>query len=196
MPLSRRTPFFRQQHRRAVSPDGRLLAAFDNNGGLQAWEVADGKRVTLVKAPKMPMHAVAFPGKDRIVALGMLGPTLCWWDATDAKASRFEGHLAPLAALAFSADGQTLISASNDNRLIWWDAATGKEQRRLALPADDRLPAGVGRPIAIALSPDGTRAATHSYLGPRLACSSFDLKDGRTIHANSLTPPTCSRCSI
>ncbi len=149
------------------------------NGGLQAWEVADGKRVALVNAPKTQMLAVAFPAKERIVAMGFLAQTLCWWDAADAKATRFEGHLAPIAALAFAGDGKTLISASHDQRLIWWDTATGNQTRQLTIAADERI-GGISRPATIALAPDGKRAATYSSFGVR-GVKLFDLKDGRPL---------------
>jgi WD40 repeat protein len=164
------------------SPDGKILAVFESYGGtLQAWNIASGKRLELVDAPKMQILAIGFPGNERVIAVGMLAQSLCWWDATDPKASDFQGHLAPIVALTFTPDGKSILSAGGDQRLLWWDAAAGAPQRQLHLAdEDDDRYGGRHGFTSFALAADGRHAVTYSFSGNTLL-RMWNLKTGRAV---------------
>jgi WD40 repeat protein len=162
------------------SPDGELLAAYDFGGTLQAWQVRTGKRLDLVEGPKAQLLAVAFPGKNRVVALGNVAQSLTWWEATaGGKASPFHGHLTSIAAIAYAPDGKSVISAGSDQQLIWWAADTGKEQHRVRLFDDDARYGASGLRSSIALAPNGHFAATMGEISGGLRL--WNLKSGRVV---------------
>lgn len=164
------------------SPDGAILAAY-GYAAPQAWHVKTGKRLELDDGPKAMLHAIAFPGKDRIIALGTIGQALHWWDANlAARATPFAGHLDVIDAVAFTSDGRSVVSAGADQTLIWWDAGTGKETRRLSLPQDEfggRFGAGRGRGV-LALSADARYAATGDQFGG-VGIRLWNLKTARPV---------------
>jgi WD40 repeat protein len=161
--------------------DGKTLAAGSHDGTVQAWNAA-GKRLELPAGPKARLLSFAFPKEGQILALGMLGQTLAWWDATSGKAgSATAGHQTPVLAVTFAADGKTLASASIDGRVVYWDASSGRILRQLTLTDDETIRAmGIGgqRFNMLALSPDGRFAATNSiYSGSSIRL--WDLATGQ-----------------
>jgi WD40 repeat protein len=163
------------------SPDGEILSAYGFSGALQAWEVKSGKRIDLDEGPKSQLRAVAFPGKNRILAMGTVGNSLHWWDANIGdQPSPFHGHLTTVSGIAFTADGKSVVSAGVDQTILWWDAASLKETRRLTLPDEDaRFGGGRGRG-ALALAANARYAATAGDIssgGIRL----WNLKTGLAI---------------
>jgi WD40 repeat protein len=162
------------------SPDGKTLVAGAHDGTVQAWNT-NGKRLELSAGPKARLLSIAFPKEGQIVALGMLGQTVAWWDATSAKAdSSTAGHQTPVLAVSFAADGKALTSASIDGRIVRWDATSGKIMRQLTLTDEETIRAlGIGgqRFNMLALSPDGRFAATNSiYAGNSIRL--WDLATG------------------
>lgn len=158
------------------SPDGELVAAYDNSGALQAWEAKTGRRLELTEAPPSQFLGVAFPGKDRIVALGRLSRSLNWWDAAGG-AKAFQGHRTPIQALTFLPDGKSLVTMGHDRDLIWWDAETGAEQRRLgSIETDASFSPGLHR-NDFALAPNGRYVASLSH--GRGGIKVWNLKSGK-----------------
>jgi WD40 repeat protein len=160
------------------SPDGGLVVAHDHSGGLLAWEVKTGKSVAVAESPPSQFQGVAFPGNNRILALGKFARSLNWWDAAlDPKSSSFGGHRSAISALTFVPDGKSVVSMGHDRDVIWWDAATGAQQRRLPpIKSDASYAAGVPR-NDFALSPNGQYVAnlSHGHGGANL----WNLKSGK-----------------
>jgi WD40 repeat protein len=73
--------------------------------------------------------------------------------------------------LAFTPDGQSLVASEGRTRLRVWDAATGRE-------ANDR-PGNLGRPGALAVSPDGRLVASADWMTPEVTL--WDPTDGRAV---------------
>jgi WD40 repeat protein len=166
-----------------LDQDAQRLVIRFRVGGIQAWDLIEGKRLRLADSLQTQIQAIAFPDEKSILALGSLGEAVVWWDVADTKAGSFEGHRSPIASLSFSADGRTVVSASKNRNVIVWDQATGKNQRRLVLGL--RLEMDKRREIdtegilgSVALNADGTQAALW-FLGNNIQL--HDLKDGKTI---------------
>ncbi len=174
----------RGNHLLRFSPDGQILATFDQYGAgsVQAWDMQSGKRIEISDGPKTQILSVGFPGNNKVTALGNLSGALIWWDATaDESKSPFLGHLTPIVGLAYSADGKSIVTAGNDSRLLWWDAQTGDQKRELRLYDDDaRYGGNPGQINTLTLSPDGRYAATPSHAGNG-GVRLWNLKNGRSI---------------
>jgi WD40 repeat protein len=169
------------------SPDGKTLVAGYFDGSVQAWDAGTGKRVALAAGPiaKTRVLSLAFPKEGEILALGMSGRALVWWDAVTGKASETRpGHAAPVLAVAFTTDGTTVRSASSDGTVLSWDAASGKLLRQTTLH-DEQIVRGAPNPAALrvvglGMSPDARYAATSTNYAPNNV-RLWDLATGQGV---------------
>jgi WD40 repeat protein len=117
-------------HGLAFSPDGRLLAASDDAGGLAVLD-SEGGRTRWERPPSDEGFTTCpvFSPDGRTLAVatfdGRAGEArVRLWEVASGKVRReFAGHTAPVASLAFSPDGRTLASGSADTTLLLWDAS-------------------------------------------------------------------------
>jgi WD40 repeat protein/serine/threonine protein kinase len=158
----------------AIRPDGRMVAAVSQYGGLEAWTVPDGRSCFRYDEPTNRFHAVAFSPDCRSLAVaGQLdarSPTggLLTSDTDDngivvvldlqsgKTLWRRQGiATAIIRDLAFSPDGAILASADNTTTVTLFDARTGEVQRTLS---------GHRRLVShLAFSSDGRRLASSSW---------------------------------
>jgi WD40 repeat protein len=134
----------------ALSPDGKYLTVFCNDGFLRVWDVAAGREIgkvanaTNARGSGAPAYSpdgktMLLSGSSRVLQLVDLptgkevGPTL--------------GHMAPLNAIWFTPDGGQILTQDAKVTQVW-EAATGK-----SLASIIKLPAKPGSPTII--SPDG-----------------------------------------
>ncbi len=153
----------------ALSPDGALLAAGEEDGRIRLWSLREGKELDPLRSGWMTVHCLAFgrnlhrPEASReaqtpswLLASGEAGGAVTVWDLrTRQVKSRCYGSHWDVYALAFSPDGMTLASAGRDSPNLW-DVGTG----RLLLMLGNRDQA-----TDLAFSPDGRRLAVSSDHG-------------------------------
>jgi serine/threonine protein kinase len=142
-----------------LSPDGRVLAAWDKSGEVSVWLVAEGQVFTRFHVSRSPVNTVAFgrdpawhesPANDLppwLLAVGDSGGLITVWDLfanrprSICRGSSIETH-----ALDFSPDGTFLGSVGRGVRV--WDVATGN--RLLQISRE-----GYQMQYAIAFASDG-----------------------------------------
>lgn len=123
----------------ALSPDGRMLAHVQINGSLALSDLARGKLIHTIEAPRGGVSAFAFSPDGRALA---------WTDlmdravhllevATGAERQRFVGHQGRVPTLSFSADGRLLVSGSADTTALVWDMTGQLGSDRSSIPAWD-----------------------------------------------------------
>ena len=166
----------------------------------------DGKEVCLFQ--RSVQHTYGFaPSAERLVLR---------WDAESGKElPGLEGHTSGVADVHYPSDGKTIITSGRDGTIRRWDRATGRAIEPIpesgghpAFSADSSTFAfagerevqiyntriGVDRkvtslldsPIALALSPDGSIAATRSLEG---VIHLLDTRTGKTSRVLSPAPP-------
>jgi serine/threonine protein kinase/WD40 repeat protein len=152
----------------ALSPDGTLLAAGDENGRITVRQIPRDEVIATLEARRNRVNCLRFgadplrrrdaprPGTGWLLAAGESGGIATVWDLhTGAPRSSCRGSSYEVYALAFRPDGMTLASAS-EGRINLWDVATG----RLLLGLD------VGyMTLGLAFSPSGDRLAAGSSRG-------------------------------
>jgi WD40 repeat protein len=80
------------------------------------------------------------------------------FEANGKWSAELSGHKGPVKGVGFIHGGRTVVSASWDETVRFWDVATQKETAR--------FPLGIGKLMALAVSPDGTRIAVGGTDGP------------------------------
>jgi len=118
-----------------LSPDGRLLAAWDIDGEITVWTVPDGKERSRFRVGRSRVFCLAF-GRDPVwhedgsvppwsLAVGESSGLITIWDLQASRPrSICRGSSYEVRALDFSADGAMLLSAGRNEAKLW-DAATG-----------------------------------------------------------------------
>jgi RNA polymerase sigma factor (sigma-70 family) len=142
--LLRSFPGVGRQDALAFSPDGRVVAAGGEHGGVHRWEAATGKELPHLKADGVPNSGaiactLAFAADGKTLVAAFRGSMIRAWDLTTNKPlPQFAGeHGYAIQAIALSPDGKLLASGGYDhdkNNIYFfrlWDVATGKEVRRL-----------------------------------------------------------------
>ena len=158
----------RQGRRLAFSPDGKTLAAAGDDGSIQRWSVADGKRLGNTEAP-VPMgygpRAILFLDNKRVLAWGMHGIVAMVWEAPSGKLlTPASGHSAGIHGAAVINGSGEVLTAGQDGQILRWDPKTGKELGTIVLKTPGIAP-GTGLMPTATLSHDGTRALANDGSG-------------------------------
>jgi WD40 repeat protein len=147
--------------RPAFSPDGHVLAAGTQGGGLIFWNPASGARLGPILHPHHPSKppwgvSLAFArGGTTLVTSAEHDKTIVW-----DVARRRPVRTIPLgkAALALSPDGSTVALGQGDSSIILADTATGRRRRVVTAHGPGVAP----EDLQLAFSPDGARVASLS----------------------------------
>ncbi|MCS7476841.1 hypothetical protein ACFFQW_01065 [Umezawaea endophytica] len=153
----------------AFSPDGRFLAAANNQGTTQVWNLADpalagSPSTTFGRQGSGEVEAVAWSPDGRTLAVGNEDAAAVLWDVTDyarptAASPKLTGHDGAVDAVAFSPDGRTLATGSQDSTIRLWDVADPARASVVAETPRSGLSAVAGAVATVAFSPDGRTVA-------------------------------------
>jgi WD40 repeat protein len=175
----------------AFSPDGRRLAAANEDGTVGLFDLETGLELPPLRGHKAHVFSVAFhPQEGTRLASASADRTVKVWDLTTGKEVFSRPGEAGRGAysLAFSPDGRRLAAASRDGSVVLWDATDGQEILRL--PGHERMA------LCVAFSPDGRLLASGSWTGVLRvwdAQTGLLLRtaqgDGRAISAVVFHPP-------
>jgi WD40 repeat protein len=123
----------------AFAPDGKSLAACEENGTVRLWDLVGKRPIAQRRAHTSTVVAVAFSPDGRRLATGGGDSTVKLWDVPRLQeVATLTGHDGPVQSVAFSPDGHTLASASTDATVRLWQAPP--------LPEVDREPAKAPSP--------------------------------------------------
>jgi hypothetical protein len=108
----------------SYSPDGKLLASADRNGGVIVWEAAKGKEYNVLNGHKAGITGLSF--MTGVVASSSEDGTIKLWDVKEGKESRsWSAHKGGVQSVDFTPDGR-LVSSGRDKVARVWDQA-GKQ---------------------------------------------------------------------
>jgi len=170
-----------------LSPDGRLLAAWDDSGEVIVWTLPDGREHARFRVGRMPISCLAF-GREPVwqedpsafpwlLAIGESSGLITIWDL-NAKRPRSVCRGSPFTvrAMDFSDDGALLLSGARVPTKVW-DVATGT--CLLDVPHGDEF-------TTLSFAPDGRHYAGNFMLGnlterKRGMVSVWELEHGRGV---------------
>jgi WD40 repeat protein len=132
----------------ALSPDGKTLAITTKSSVL-LWDVAYHQITTTIDMPRREAddslirpHSLAFSPDGRVLAIGLDGAYIQWWDLSKRQLS---GQHSPrslrtvTARLAFSPDGKflaTLVGEEEGISIVIWDTASRQNIGRIHYPEE------------------------------------------------------------
>jgi WD40 repeat protein len=144
----------------AVSPDGRLLAAANDDASagvsVRVWELDSGRELKRYSIP-FAVHGLSFSADGKRLAVVGDSSGYIVWDVESGSETALSGPGAA-SSVAFSPDGRMIATGGSDHVACLWELSTGKQ--RLSLSAH-RAPIG-----SVTFSRDGRFLASSSAEAP------------------------------
>lgn len=142
---------------KAVSPDGRFVAAMDNLTNVSIKEIGTGKTIILHGHTDYVNTVVFSPDGKFIVSASGDGTARVWEASTGREVFILRGHTNSVLTAIFSPDGKQILTGSEDGTARVWDATTGQ---LLSI-----LGGHTGAVVQVAFSADGKQIFTWSAPG-------------------------------
>jgi len=192
----------------AVSPDCKLVAGSRDNGTIDLWDGATGKKLFSPGAHKAVIAMAFSPSNAKLLVTSSSDKTIKLWNLNTKDDIRTWQVPVPT-YFAISPDGKTLATAGWDcPNVMLWDVDTGKQKppiqragklqpffspdgRTLAWTAEnapltlwnlaankEQVIAGLPKAISLAFAPDGQTLATTEWDGP---IQLWDLAKGKQL---------------
>jgi len=106
------------------SPDGRLLAVRDLDGGARLWDPHSGRLITELTGHTGGVRQVVCSPDGRFVASRGDDQIIRLWSSAGVELAHLAGHRGRINHITFAADGHTLVSAGDDGSVRLWSLST------------------------------------------------------------------------
>ena len=135
------------------SPDGQLLAAGTQEGGIRIWRTTDWQPVQTMQASPYWVGSVCFSPDGQILVSAGVDQSIHLWGVNSGKLLQsLEAHGDWVNALCISPDGHMLAGGNGDNNIHLWDVDSRKLLHTLREHTDSVW--------AVCFSPDGHTLAS------------------------------------
>ncbi len=142
----------------AFSPNGKMVASFDDDGLLKLWDMQTGEEIyTLAHNDAwITIWSLVFSPDSEMLASGNFDGNITFWDThTGKEVNNLVDPNGSISSIAFSSDGKVLATAT-DSKIILWDVIS----KRLIRTVDFDLQVKEGFGIRkVFFSPDGKMIA-------------------------------------
>ncbi|MBD1911980.1 MULTISPECIES: NB-ARC domain-containing protein [unclassified Leptolyngbya] len=139
----------------AFSPDGRLLATGDAEGGLRLWQGAEGSLLFGLTGHQGWVWAIAFNADGSLLASCSSDKTIRIWDTNTGQCLQtLTGHRSSIWAIAFDPITHRLASGGDESTVFLWDLDRGTCVEQWA-GHEQRI-------LSVAFSADGQRLVSGS----------------------------------
>ncbi|MFI8199686.1 trypsin-like peptidase domain-containing protein [Streptomyces sp. NPDC085942] len=159
LPLKRRLPDVTAVTM-ALSPDGKYLAAVDDQQHVRIWSLSDGKARKL-RLPAADLREIVFDPTGKTLAAGTDDGGIRMWDVRSdrQRGETLDSGERPVAALRFTPDGRKLLSSNTDSGITVWNLSAHRPMHRFTGYTAVRAES------SHAFSPDGRTVAIGSGNG-------------------------------
>jgi WD40 repeat protein len=113
------------------SADGRMVAAADENGAIETWDLGSGQAFPIITSAGKTTALRFAPGGLVLVSASEDGSVNLWDLRTGVLSSHLQKHSGAVNAIAFSSDGNLMATGGDDRTVIIWETAKGKARRTL-----------------------------------------------------------------
>ena len=110
----------------AVSPDGELIAASDQNFTVRIWNAKDGSEHLMLSQIGWANGLAFRPGKRELLVAYGFGKIILWDVETGTKIREYSGHDKSVESIGFSADGERFVSGGADKTVRVWSVEDGE----------------------------------------------------------------------
>ncbi len=149
-------------HQLAFSPNMKLFATAEGNGGLRIWDRQSDAISTsyLGRGQSDVTRQCTFGAAGKWLASAHDDGTVRVWDVDSKQAiAELQGHSEAAMSVQFSNDGKRLYSCGKDNTIRIWDTQTWGVEKVIKGPPDNQI-------VDLAISDDDSRlASVHSKVG-------------------------------
>lgn len=158
----------------AISPDGKIIAAGNENGKIYLWNAADGSPIQILSGHQLAVLSLAFSPDGSQLASGSWDHTVRLWNSGSWSLTKtLEGHRAGILALAFTPGGDRLISWSPQEQPLVWTIPDGKPAPSMYIGIDAKRRSA----SSVAFSPRGDLMAVDQDVRVRI----FRTSDNTTL---------------
>lgn len=114
----------------AFSPDGSLLVAGDEFGGIHLMDPNTGEYKKTLEGHSGEVIVISFSSDMQTFATGSMDGSVRIWEVASGKNKQtFDGFFNLLTSFDISADGKTIVMAGKDPNVCLWDATSGKREK-------------------------------------------------------------------
>ncbi len=159
--------------------DGKGFVSSGAENLVRVWDLAPLRERFPVAGPSQSVSWLSWTPDGRRLATGAGNRVWIWESATGKLVRALENHPGFIAPGALSADGKVLVSQGDKDVLHVWDPETGQERQRIET--------GATRNEHVALSPDGTIAATWG-MSPDKSIFLWDTATGKNLRTLDIQP--------
>jgi WD40 repeat protein len=159
----------------AFSPNGKLLASADRNGGISIWDPDNGQELFTLAGHKSGVTALSWRGDSKLLASSSEDGAIKVWEMQEGKqVKNWTAHGPGALWVDYSHDGR-LVSCGRDNTVTIWDSNGGKVR---SLPATGDIP------MRVAFTHDGKSVFAANFEGHVAFWSDPDWKQAGELEIN------------
>lgn len=169
----------------AFTPSGEQLLSAGADATVRLWDLKDRREVRRFTGHAGPVRCVAAtPDGRHALSCGDDGAIRLWSIESGDEVRRFNKHTRAVWKVCLTADGKRVLSGADDHTLRFWDLATGEDIVQFENQLLGPFQYGARPCRAVALSPDGSRAACGYSEDPKHFATMrlFDTATGKEVY--------------
>jgi WD40 repeat protein len=161
----------------AYSPNGKLLASADRNGGISIWDPENAQELFTLAGHKSAVTALSWRPDSKLLASSSEDGSVKVWEMQEGKqVKNLSAHNGGVLWVSYGRDGR-LVTCGRDGAVVVWNSDGGKLR---ALPSPGEMP------LRAVFSNDGKQVFAANFLGQVIEWNEPDWKQAGELDVNPL----------
>ncbi len=153
----------------AFSPNGKVLATADRNGGVILWDPDNGQELFMLTGHKSSITALSWRDDSKLLASASEDGSVKLWEPQEGKQIKsWNAHPPGVLCVSYSHEGR-LVTCGRDGAVIIWEP-NGNKLRELEFRAE--------LPLRAVFTEDGKRIVTADFNGE---AGVWNVADGKRV---------------